>query len=223
MIHWSVPSHLVLLRVYWVPLLALDAGHQSSGPFLEIQDEWQLWYFTLGNTSGVKQCSWHNVFISVSPCQLGTHRQCEQPALLFDKQGGQGCGRQIRVPGKELLRWPVTGNTKKHSLNSATSHMKKLRILNNVNMTSTELLSLLQIVIISTRRLCVHGGWRHTRWRSTFYGVHVSGWACCFGFTAHPRSGSALMSLSRQPEICHKHRADKERDAFLGSWKLRRL
>lgn len=58
----------------------------------------------LGSSSAADtQC----VFISVYLCQLGGHRQCAFPCLsntmVFDKQGRQGCGRQISVPGKELL------------------------------------------------------------------------------------------------------------------------
>lgn len=67
------------------------------------------WVTPLGSSSAADtKC----VFISVYLCQLGTQRQCERPALVFDKQGRQGCGRQIRVPGKEL---PVTGNTHKNT------------------------------------------------------------------------------------------------------------
>lgn len=100
--------------------------YQSSGLFLEIHDEWQLQYFTLSNTSGVEQCSRQKVcvFIGVYLCQPGTQRWCEQLALLFDKQGGRGCGRAITVPGTELLRWAVPGKTHTHTQQWLLTHLE---------------------------------------------------------------------------------------------------
>lgn len=63
-----------------------------------------------------------SVFIS----QKGTHSSCEWPAIVFDKQGRQGCGR---VPGKVAF---LTTSHWKHKHTCTQTHTDSTAAISNL-------------------------------------------------------------------------------------------